>query len=589
MAPKKPSPDDILEHAKQLVDAAKDRDDLYDRIDDLYDQVKDVPATEEENVVIVKMPYATDAVDLVTDLAAQMELTIEVPAAKETVSAKKDADDIEEWLLAWWSLNERKQQQNLLQEAAWYGTQRSLVVARTLLIDANLDKDQEHIGSKLPVIVQLRDPRFCYPEEGAEGLTCMVEGWHRKAREIRRMHPGALADKERYPDDLEVEWIEYWDDKWVCYLADGEAVRVKGLAVRPHGYGVIPYSLGVGRSTPRKRAGKRYRPLLAAVEDTIRSLDIWYSILTTAGHDAMVNAWAVFSDTYGGQAAKYVDLSADAINYFSSADKLEAIQRPPLPTDFFQLGTLLTAAFQQATFPLALYGQIPGQMAGYAINMLNQAGRRPMVPIWSAVERAIEGAFGNALQIVKRKVAPVMGEKVSLVIRGTSGKDEMAGRAYRRAISLDVGNIGDDFDCIVSLSDPMPADEAQNLRMALEAWAGGKGLLSQETALSKFKIVSDALSEMERQQVEAIYRQLAPYEAIKLATERGYLPPDIRLPEGWTMQNGVPMPNALLEQPQQPAQPNPAELQQVAGMPEAMPEIDEMAGEPPPVPMIGGY
>ena len=183
----------------------------------------------------------------------------------------------------------------------------------------------------------------------------------------------------------------------------------------------------------------------------------------------------------------------------------------------------------------------------------------------------------------------------------------------------------------------MPQDEAANLRMALEATKGG--LLSQQTALTKFQVVDDALAEMERLAVEGIFKQLSPLEAVKLARERGYVPQKLELPQGWklgadgqimpdlqppqTLGAGLPQPNA---QPQQMSQPgaemsqmgqpqmdpamlqmlmqqggmpgpqelteagvDPAMMQAMAAQGQVMPDMAELAGAPPAAPIPGGF
>ena len=151
--------------------------------------------------------------------------------------------------------------------------------------------------------------------------------------------------------------------------------------------------------------------------------------------------------------------------------------------------------------------------------------------------------------------------------------------------------------CVCSLTDPMPADEAQNMRMALEMSGGEDPLLSHETALTKFKIVSDPISEAQRILVEKMFRQYAPIEGLKLAIERGVVPGKVTLPAGWSMgPDGQLVPDALAPQPEpipqqppmpQPQMPDPAMMQQMAGMTPPQ-SLDEMAGMPPGGPMVSG-
>jgi hypothetical protein len=583
--PKKPKPssDDILARCELVIAKAHVRDQMYDDMDAIYDQAR-APVAPESNAsaVLLKMPYGTNTVDLVTDMTSQADMQIEIAAAKETKEAKTTADEQEKWLRAWFSRNELLQNVNLIADAAWFAAQRSAVIFRVLYSSDMLKKgeDGEDRLTDLPCVLQARDPRYVYWLDGPLGPEYVVECYPRLAAEIKALYPSVLDDDE-YADDSVVNWLEYWDDTYCAYFCEGTAVKVAGKAVRPHGFGVLPYAIGVARSTPRTAPDKRFRPILRGVADTLRGLDIYSSIRATAAHDSVVNAWAVFSDTYG-HGSKELHLGPDDINYLGALDKVQPLQRAPLPPDLSEYGAQLMAAFQQGTFPLALYGQVPGQLAGYAINMLVASGRRPMIPIYGAVQRALEGAFRICVLICKNKLAKLVGDEIGLMSR----ERDKSGRAYRSRLMLDTRKVSEDFDCSVTLTDPLPADEASNLRMALEAVT--KGLLSFETALTKYKIVPDALTEMERIQVEKIYNQLAPLHARQLAVERGYLPvaaiqppPESQAPAG----PQLPVIPPGLQQPegQFPPQmmPNPAVMQGMGGQGPQMPEFPEMAQEPP--------
>jgi hypothetical protein len=214
-----------------------------------------------------------------------------------------------------------------------------------------------------------------------------------------------------------------------------------------------------------------------------------------------------------------------------------------MPPDFFQLGTLLFQAWQSETFPFNLFGQSPGDVAGYAISLLSQAGRRIILPIWKAIEDVLAGAMLNCVTICANKVAPLVGNRIPLVITTQASP---SARPVKRKLRLDVTKFGPDLDLTIHLADPMPQDVASNIRMALEATKGG--LLSNQTALEKFKISSSPAAEMDLIAMEAIYRQLAPVEGLKLAIARGYAPANVEIPPGFVAgPDGQLIPQALME------------------------------------------
>lgn len=623
---KLPNALDLLERADALCDRDRDRDRLYQRLDDLYDQSAPTQAAEDENAQIVRMNYGTNAIDLITDLATQQTRTVEVPAAKDTKRAKQDADDQEAWLRAWTELNERKQKTNFNGDMAWLGAQRACIIARTMYnseaIKRNLTKDDngDPAFSSLPVVLQIRDPKFVHWNDSVDGIQYLCERWPRPAHEINHLYPGVLdADTD---DDQEVEWTEVWTPTAVAYFADREPVKI-GKTVRAHGFGCVPYAIGTARTTPRPGV-KRWRPLLASVESLLNDIDVWYSILATAGWSSVTNAWAVFSDSYG-QGGKDLHVGPNDVNYFAQNDRIQSVQRGTMPADFFRLGDMLMAALQQGTFPFAMYGQMPGQMAGYAINMLTQSGRRPLAPIWSAIGACYADAYRNTVTILREKVAPVIDSKDIPLIVLTRGGEEVGRRGLvKRALRLDTSLIGDDWDVHVELGDPMPQDEAANIRLAIEATRSG--LLSPETALAKFKIVPDPMDELDRVTAWQVYQQLAPQEGMKIAVERGLLPDPKRmkaiqdaqqvnaqadLPPDLGQEMGEQLPQAMPQPdmagmlppqgmpPMQPGMPqpdlvgaaeagvDPAMMQALAGMQQAVPDLNDLAGAPPNLPISG--
>jgi len=561
------------EHAQELIDDAAARDELYDKLDALYDQVDERASDDPESIQRMTMPYATNAIDLITDLAADMKLSITVPAAKESDKAMRLADDQEAWLRAWHSQNERVQRHNLTADGAWLAAQRACVAYKTIFTDALLyDAEDGKRPRNVPVLLQSRDPRHLYWEEGPSSLACIVEVLPRKVRDLRRLYPNALAKKD-YEDDQIVEWLEYWDEKICIYFADGEPVRVGGQLARPHRYGIVPYAIGVGRQTPRRGAVRKYRPLLAAVYSLLHNIDTWYTILATAGWGAQTNSWVIFSEN-----EPVLNFEPDAVNYLRPGDKLQAIQRAEMPPDFFRLGGQMIEAMQQGTFPLAMFGQLPGQMAGYAINLLTSSGRRPLVPIWKSIAMGYEQAFYNALRICREVVAPLVGGDVPLMVQAGVERAGGGERMVRRALTLDAAAIGDDWDCDVTFSDPLPSDAAANVRLALETTAGDNPLLSHMTALEKFKIVTDSLAEQDRIHLERIIGKLAEQVYTRVAVERGYLPAEVLQPPPAPLQEM--MPPGMRVEPQL----NAAEMQAMAGQAQQMPDLAQMAGVAPGMP-----
>lgn len=600
---KAPTPADLWQRAERLFDAAQARNAMYDELDAMYDA--ESPDDAPDGVKLVRAAHFTNTVDLVVDLAAQQQLTIEVPLRTESEAAEREADEQEEFLQAWLKHNDEMLKQNTTMELAYLATQRAVCIGKVLYYDKALAEDGEGYAlAGAPLVCLVRDPRFCAWEVGVGGLSFMAERYERRASEIRSLYPDALADTDKWPDDLDVEWTECWTPTHVVYYAAEQPIGIAGQLARAHGYGAVPYAVGVGRITPRMKA--RYQPLMRSIAPTCRNLDIWYSILLTSGWAAITNAWNVYSDSYPADGSKQLNVEPGAVNFFARGDSVQPLQRAPLPADFFQAGDRMQQQLQQATFPFAMFGQVDGQMAGYAINMLTQSGRRALLPIWHAIESCYESVFRLVALIGKRKLEPLLGDALPLVVtQGLPQQGEQRKRTARREIRFRLGNVGDDWQCQVELGDPMPADEASNLRMAIESTQAG--ILSKRTARSRYKLTENDTEEQERIYTERIVEQLAPLETVKVAQARGYIPRKLQLPEGWKqLPDGNIVPDLgqqpeeqRAEQPRQPlpeqmppgmaeaippemsALPNAADLQELSGQGPVMPTLDEMGGMPP--------
>ncbi len=289
----------------------------------------------------------------------------------------------------------------------------------------------------------------------------------------------------------------------------------------------------------------------------------------------------MFSSTYGGDAGKELDLDPNAINYFAREDSVQPLQRASLPPDFFRLGDNLLQALQQATFPFAMYGQgeaADGRLRDQHAHAIGpaSAGARSGTPL----SRPTRGCSASWRSSAGRSCSRWWARRFRSAL---ARRSKPAGERRRRDLVFNVARVGDDWECRVSLGDPMPQDEAANLRMAIEST--NAGLLSRKTALTKFKIAENAEEERERIAVEQIVQQLAPIEAVKLAQQRGYVPRKLKLPDGWTMTpDGKVMPDEVGGAHGEGAGVDPAMMQALSGQGEPVPELDEMAGAPPPLP-----
>ncbi len=96
----KPTAEELFDLATDTIDEYATRDSDFTDLERYYflDLGKEDKASEEEGIEVVRLPYGTNAVDLVQDLLSDADLGIVVPAAGEGKQKKALADDTEKYL-----------------------------------------------------------------------------------------------------------------------------------------------------------------------------------------------------------------------------------------------------------------------------------------------------------------------------------------------------------------------------------------------------------------------------------------------------------------------------------------------------------
>ena len=245
----------LFDLATETIDGYAERDQDYDALEDYYFLDGDQDPTQDaddEAVDIVRLPYITNVVDLVQDLFASAEWSISVPAGGEKVTDQQLADDAEEYLKVVFSQSQRAQRQDFLSRAAWLVAMRGCLAGRVMRVNDWLKKDSGRltVGDKIPLLIQMRDPRYVYPEFGLDGLSYVVEQFTRTVGDVRRTYgEDVLAKKKR---DEEIEWTEYWDGTHFYHWAAGDLVQSG-----EHLCGGIPYAYEFARQTGKIEPEKR--------------------------------------------------------------------------------------------------------------------------------------------------------------------------------------------------------------------------------------------------------------------------------------------------------------------------------------------
>lgn len=594
----KPKADELLELAEDTIDEYGSRDTMFSDLEKYYflDQDKADKAADEEGIEVVRLPYGTNAIDLIQDLLGDAELGIVVPAASEGKRAKALADSAEKYLLAVMHQSEKAQKQSFLSRAAWLVGVRGCIAGRVMGIEKWMEKMEDgtwQAGQRVPLLLQLRDPLYVYPSFGLDGLSYVIERRTRTVKDLRRsLGEDTLPDRELTD---KVEWTEYWDDQWFCYWADGQVVSLgAGAGPWPHRYGGIPYAYEFARQTARLEPDKRVRPLLKAVQTVIDRLGLLDSAEATFILDYNGDALMVYSDE-----EIEIDKRSGAVNYLGREDRVDWLRASRQPLELEQAHTKYSGHLQRGTFPDTMYGMDPGRVvAGYAINLLSQSGQVRINPIIKCVERFMEELLEHALMISENYLTDLLGGPIPFHLVKEVETDEGERIKTREEQTLDAKQFNGWYQVEVGLGELMPTDEQANLMLALKARELGpdnRPLLSWETAVDKWALVSSPADERERIDREAAWndpqivalRQALYAAQIKAELEEELIKLDIDPDEVLGRGQAPPMEEApLMTPPEGPPAGLPPEVlpPQMQGqlLPQPMGGMEEGPEGPPP-------
>jgi hypothetical protein len=596
----------LIERAQNLRERYADRDEKLDDVESYYYQTG-VSKADDGEIYHVNVSDGQSAVDLMADLLSGQEINVIVPAMSDTRKAKTDADDLERWLMAWFKMSEREEDMQLVHELAQDIIMRGALVIRALMLDERLPKNKNGKYATpmkdFPLVPEVRDFRYCYPVYKRTKLQEVFECYECTVGDIKIDWPDLKIPKN-WNDDDEVQMWEWWSCEKKAFWIEGttyydvanEAQNVVWL-MKPvsHGYGVLPYSIRAMRPQGKKRNDptKMAPSLLQSWAGTLEAMNLVESAKFTAGMSYINSAWVVYTNRTDFD----LDLTHGAVNYLypDKDERVQAIVKNETPVDLMQISGEWAAKFQRASIPSALYGENIGpNMAGYAIALLNESGRRILIPIVNAIENALADICGIALAISENLLGPTLqnyGHDLEIYV--THESDDK--RQVRKGVKLDWEGIDGAYMTEVSLGDPMPQDQERNMNMAIAARqpdATGMPLLSDESIRTDILKLPDNERELSRILQERLMTEAAMLIAQEQAVEgglvqpeEGMMPPPEMMPPGMEgqmppemmAQGGMPPGmEGMMPPGMPPPSPDPVAMQAVEQLAQKIAQIEEV-------------
>lgn len=459
--------DAILARIKRLQAKYAARREMDSLLDALYDMQRPERKEEGEERVISSKPM--DTVHLATDLVSTNTPLIDVPPLSDKQADLAEASLMEKFLLAVWMDWQRESVEPIIYTQGFYANQKGRYCHRVMYVDADL-----------PVQLQIRNPKFIYPEfDTARRLWAVAECMEREdgltVGDLRRMGIPNIDDKldngrgEPREDDEKVAYACWWDAVRYIIFVDGVEVYRE-----EHGYEMLPWVYGYGRVRPGENEARHAVSILQGMLYTAQAYDLALSAKVTAALANVFTSWVHESDR--ADALLPADLTSGKIIQLFTGEKLLPLQRQGVPADLDSIIDKLKEELDNTGFRTTA-GQGDAS-SGYAFNQLSRGEKLKINPVAQSLERSLSKTFEMVLQIIARS-----GKAVELW-------------AYRQAGKTDIGYTGKlkvtpamarKYKVVnVTVPPDYLQDMTQNVSMALQVTAGQNPLLDRSTTRRKF-------------------------------------------------------------------------------------------------------
>mgnify|MGYP005816934319 FL=1 len=252
-----------------------------------------------------------------------------------------------------------------------------------------------------PFVVSVVNPKNLIWDDSKTRTKWAIEYTQRTVRDIQRRYPEWTTQKD---GNQIAQWMEYWDEEWVAYLADDQIV----WGPHKHGYGFLPYtqvmpvhSYTFEDGTPQER----YRGILNNVHSL---LDEEARLITQLG--AIVRTTAYRTLDFAGPRAQAEEAAEDyelfgGKNVLPPGVEVRVSPMVQTPPDLFQQLNIVQTLIEQATFPNVVRGVRPkGVSSGFGISVLSGMGRLVFQGVADGLRHSIERINEKFAKLVEHKL-----------------------------------------------------------------------------------------------------------------------------------------------------------------------------------------
>ena len=252
-----------------------------------------------------------------------------------------------------------------------------------------------------PFVVSVVNPRNLIWDDSRNRVKWCIEFTQRNVREIQRRYPEWTTRKE---GGAIAQWIEYWDEEWVAYIADNEFV----YGPHRHGYGFNPYtpispvySYTFSDGPPQDRYRGILKNVHSLLDEEARMITQLSAIIRTTAYRTLDFAGP---RTQAEEAAETYEIFGGK-NVIPPGVDVRPSPMVQVPPDLFQQLNIIQTLIEQATFPNVIRGVRPrGVSSGFGISVLAGMGRLVFQGVADGVRHSLEQVNAKFAKLVEFKI-----------------------------------------------------------------------------------------------------------------------------------------------------------------------------------------
>ena len=350
-----------------------------------------------------------------------------------------------------------------------------------------LDEFMDRRGISFPISVEQVNPQRLIWDDSKLGAHWFIEFYERHdADDLKHRFPEWSGHTER---NGVINWVEYWDDKWVVYIANNEVVWSSA-----HGYGFVNYIPVYPANTMNSNDGlphERYQGLLNPI---FSLLDEHQRVVNAISAMVRSVAWRTLDFGSGPGRATTQEIEEVKSNYeifggMNTVGKVEVKPSPMvvLPPDLFSQRDNLETQIEESTFPNVIRGMRPkGVSSGFQVSVLAGMGRLVFQGVADGMARAIEQCNTNFARLIENKV---------------QGKLTIHARTEIHNFDQAIGpeDVKGYYENMASLKAEAPEEREREAILAQRLWNNGEGIISLYEAQRRSGVLSPLEMQLDQQ------------------------------------------------------------------------------------------